>query len=161
MAQYNGISKRTKNALIAIMSAVTYDAGSGAQPAFQDVIGTTEGEFDGYPILRVLPGELRTEKAATAENERTLVFILRTVLPLEETTEASSAAYDKMYDLTDIILDTLDHGDYQGILTDTDPTLPTWMLNATRSDWIVAPTPAGVMLVCDVNVEVRYLKEWS
>jgi hypothetical protein len=94
MAQYNGISKRTKNALVAIMSAITYDAGSGSQQAFQNVIGTTEGEFDGYPILRVLPGELRTEKAATAENERTLVFILRTVLALEETTEESSTAYD-------------------------------------------------------------------
>jgi hypothetical protein len=164
MAQYNGISKRTKNALVTIVSDVKYDAGSGEEQAFQSVIGTTEGEFDAYPILRILPGELLTDKSSTAENERTLVFILRTVLPLEDTPEASAATYDKLYDLTDIMLDTLDEGDgrpgRQGILTETDATLPTYSLNATRGDWLVAPTAAGVMLVCDVNLEVRYLMEW-
>src|SRR4051794_34936536 len=117
MARYDGVSKRTKNALKAIMEAITYDTGAGAEPAFVQVVGSTEGVFDAYPVLRIFPGRLDTQKASVDENERTLVFTLRVLLPLEETAQASSATYDYMYDLTDIILDTLDKGDFHGALT--------------------------------------------
>ena len=64
-----------------------------------------------------------------------------------------------MYDLTDLIINTLDRGDYVGALENIDPDLGTWMLNATRGDWYVTDTAVGNVLMCDVNIEVKYSKD--
>lgn len=159
MAEYNGRSKRIKNALKTVLNTITYDAGSGAEPAFTAVLDNTQGEFDGYPALRILPADYTTDKAAVSQNDRTASYVIIVHLPLESTPEAESATYDKMYDLTDLILDTLDVGDFTGALTDVDPTLGTWILNATRGDWAVNTSKGGAILMCDINCEVKYSKD--
>ncbi len=125
MAAYSGMSRRVKNALKALLAQIKYDSGSGEQDAFVSVLGSTEGQFEGYPALRILPGDVTTEKTDTAVNDRTLVYVLRVHLPLEDTAEASEATYDHMYDLTDLIIDTLDRGDYTGALR----ACLTWMVD--------------------------------
>ncbi len=159
MAAYNGMSKRVKNALKALLAGIDYDTGSGNEDAFTSILGSTEGQFDGYPAVRVLPGDVTTEKADTGVNDRGLNYILRVHLPLEDTAEASEATYDHMYDLTDLMIDTLDRGDYTGALEDIEPDFGTWILNATRGDWYVTESEAGAVLMCDVNVEVKYSKD--
>src|SRR4051794_11602233 len=111
MAAYSGTTKRLKNALKTLMATATYDAGNGESAAFVRVITSTEGEFDSYPVLRILPGSLQNDKAATYENERTAAYTFRVLLPLESRVDASEQTFDKMYDLTDLILDTLDDAD--------------------------------------------------
>jgi hypothetical protein len=83
MPAYNGQSKKIKNALKTMLSAITYDTGSGSEQAFVSVLDNTSGEFDGYPSVRILPADLTTEKGAVAENDRTVAFVIRVHLPLE------------------------------------------------------------------------------
>jgi hypothetical protein len=158
MSAYNGMSKRIKNALKTVLTGITYDTGSSSEAAFVSVKGSTKGEFDGYPAVRVLPGDVTTDKASVAENDRGVAFIVRVHLLMENKPESEEDTYDWMYDLTDLILDTLDIGDYTGVLNSVDNTLDTLMLNATRGDWMVAETNAAAVLLCDVNLNVRYSK---
>lgn len=159
MATYEGKSKHIKNALITVISAITYDKGSGAEPAFVEVVGNTLGEFNGYPSVRVLPGDVTTDKAAVSINERTISFVIYTHLPLEGTAIGEAATYDQMYDLTDLIIDTLDRGDFIGALNTADATIGTFILNATRGDWTVDDSKGGVILTVAINVDVKYSKD--
>lgn len=156
MAAYSGQSKKIKNALMTVLSGITYDAGSGSEPAFVQVLDSQTGEFEGYPSLRVLPGDVTTEKAATNQNMRTVSFIVRVHCNLEETPESESATVNQMYDLTDLIIDSLDAGDGSGALHQADSSLDTLILNATRGDWSYAPAAVGAILLCDVNVSITY-----
>jgi hypothetical protein len=155
---YNGRSKRIKNALKAVLAGITYDAGGGAEQAMY-VLDSSSGQFEGYPGLRVLPADIDSDKASVAENERVVRFLVSVHLPMEDNAESEAATYDKMYDLTDLILDTLDVGDFTGALNAQDPTIGTYFLNATRGDWFAVEENAGVLLVCDLNVEIKYSKD--
>ena len=156
MPGYNGRSKRIKNALMSILSDIEYDAGSGSEPAFTQVVDNTSTEFESYSSLRVLPGDLDTNKASVAENDRTVSYVVYVHLPLEAKPVSESATYDKMYDLTDLIIDRLDVGDYDNALNTSDPTVGTHFLDAERGDWIVNTSKGGAILICQVNVNVRY-----
>jgi len=161
MPAYNGYSKRIKNALKTVLSGITYDTGGGAEPAFISVLDNTKGEFDGYPSVRILPGDMTTTKGSVAENDRVINFVIRVHLELENKPETESAIYNWMYDLTDLIIDTLDVGDYTGALHTADNSLNTLFLDATRGDWMVAETNSAAVLLCDVNCGIRYSKALS
>lgn len=156
MVAYSGRSKRIKNALKQVVSAIQYDAGSGAENLYQEVTDTTADQFDGYPVLQILPGDYTTEKAAFNQNDRSVNLVLRTHLRIETQT---AATYDKMYDMTDLLLDALDQADDDNSLNTIDATLGTWILNAIRGDWSVVDSAQGSILLCDVNVEVKYSKD--
>src|SRR3712207_5800168 len=105
MAAYNGVTKRIKNAVVTVLSGITLDTGTGSEPAFAQVLDNTVGEFDGYPSVRVLPGDLDNQNGAWSVQDRGTAFIVRVHEQLEDTPEAESATYDRMYDLTDLIID--------------------------------------------------------
>lgn len=160
MASYSGQSNKVKAALMTMVTQITLDRGSGSEPAFVAVRDNAFGSFDGYPLVRVLPGDLQTVKTDVGANERTLVFDLFVHVPLEDSEQTQTTSYSQMYDLTDLLLDTLDAGDFHGALTQIDSTIGTFILNATRGDWTVVPSNGGSVLVCDVNVEIRYSKDF-
>lgn len=140
-------SKDIKNALVSLLS----DVELGGEPAFTAVKGNDAGEFDGYPSVRVLPGDQTTEKASTQQNDRTVSFIIRTHVP----EDGDGSEVDLMYDLTDLIIDTLDSADASNVLA---AQIGTYILNATRGDWFVTDSNAGSILMCDINVDVSYSK---
>lgn len=149
----DSISKLTKDALETLMADVQYRS----EDAFVSVIGTTEGEFDGYPILRILPGDQSSDKSSVSQNDRTISYIFQVTLPLEPNKESEANTYDYMYDLTDLILNTLDSADLSQALSGLG--MPTWILNARRGDWYPLETSTGMLLACDTNVEVRYSRD--
>lgn len=165
MAAYNSKPKRIKNGLIQMLSQIQYDAGGGNEAAFVAVLGKARGDFTGYPIVRVLPDQLLTGKAAVSVNDRTAMFVCQVHLLLEDqdtngTPIDEAAIYDKMYDLTELILDALDEGDFQNALNTIDSTIGEYILNATRGEWLVATdTKGGAVLVCQVYVEIKYSKD--
>jgi len=159
---YNGQAKRIKNALKTVLTGITYDTGSGPEPAFLAVLDNTKGEFDGYPIVRLLPGDVTTTKGSVAENDRVVNLVARVHLLLENKPETESATYDWMYNLTDLILDTLDVGDYTDALHNADPTLTNLLkMDATRGDWTIAESNAASVIMCDVNIAIYYFKSLS
>jgi hypothetical protein len=168
VAAYNGVNKRFKNALMGLMTGLTYDIGNGPGQAFVTVTGDATTEFDSYPIVRVLPGEMDTQKASVAENERTLAYDCYVHLPLENrpthTVNGQPLAMsegdivDWMYDLTDIILDALDEGDYHNVLSTYDSTLPSYFLEAQKGHYTVVGSKGGALLQCVVSLHLRYSK---
>lgn len=159
MAAYKGLSRRYKDALKSYLATIQLDGGSGPENAFYAVLDTPKGQFDGYPTLMVMPGSLDDEKASVRQTTRTLNLILRTYVLLEAD-KPQANAYDQLYDLTDLLLDTLDQGDINDSLKTYDATLTNWMLNASRGEWAAEQTPAGVVITADVNVEIRYTKSY-
>ena len=53
-------SRAIRDGLVTLISELELDS----EPAFISVKGNPKGEFDGYPSVRVLPGDQSTEKAA-------------------------------------------------------------------------------------------------
>lgn len=143
-------TRAIKDALITVLEGVEYKG----EQAFTKVVGHTEGEFDDYPSIRILPGDQTAEKSTMSQDERTIRFIVRTHVELD-----GGNGFDYMYDLTDLILDTVNEADFADRLKDINPEIPTYMMEADRGDWFDAETQAGPVLMCDVNVEVRYSKD--
>lgn len=159
MAAYNGISKRIRNALVSVIAGIQVDTGAGPGNAFAEVVGDTATEFDSYPSVRVLPRDLANDKAAVATSNRTQALIARVHLPLENKEVVPLAVIDQMFDLTDLLLDELDEADFISALNTYDITLNTYLLNATRAGWTVGPSGSGVIISCDVNIDIEYSKE--
>lgn len=152
----DGMSKRIKNALKTYLGSITYNG----EQAFTSVLDSTSGEYSGYPIIRILPADMTTTKGAVGENDRSVNFVARVHLPLEGSTgKSESQIYDWMYDLTDLIIDQLDQGDFNRALETIDTNLDTLILNASRGDWTVAESDNAAILMCDVAIEIRYSRD--
>lgn len=154
---YNGKSKRIKNALKAIATDLQYND----EPAFQEVLGSNAGAFNGYPNLQILPGDISTEHVTTGESDHAPAYILRVRIPLEDTNTAQETAVDKMYDLTDLLIDAIEDQDTHMSLTDDDGLIAITKMDAARGDWLEVPASNGANLVCDVNVQITYSKDLS
>lgn len=162
---YNGNSKRIKNALMAMLTAIQYDAGGGAENAFAQVLDNSRNIFDGYPNAQVLPGDITVERPTTGQADKAPAYIVRIRIPLESLDAANetrtpdeiqSAAYDQMYDLTDLVIDAVDQADHDASLTDDAGLISITMMDATRGDWLVVTAADGSVLLCDVNLAVSY-----
>jgi hypothetical protein len=141
-----------KDALVTLLSGIHVDG----EPAFVEVKGHPRGEFDGYPGVRVLPRKpIDNEKGAMAEQDRTNSFIVRVHMPSTD----EGGEFDKMYDLTELIIDTLDQADQDDALNEIDSSIGTYLLNTTGGDWFEQNTQAGLVIMADINVEVGYSKE--
>lgn len=145
-----GKSRSIKDALVTLISGIEYQS----EPAFTEVVGNPDTAFDGYPSVRVLPGKLATVKGSTGQNDKTPDYIVRTHIEVDN--NDWQPAIDQAYDLTDLIVDTLDTADNQGTLNTIDPSLGLLKVNATGGEWFPQETQAGVVLMCDINVEVTY-----
>src|SRR3712207_6284441 len=144
MAAYKGQSRRIKDALKQILSEVTYDTGSGSEPAFQDVKGSTQGEFDGYPSARVLPGDVEDEKGAMGQNDHGPSYIVRLYVNREADSDLDEEALiDQMYDLTDLVIDELDRADYNDALKNKDPEIRDYIMTSSEGAWSVFESSAG------------------
>ncbi|MCF8783196.1 hypothetical protein [Rhodococcus ruber] len=141
-------SKDIKDALVTLLTGLQLDG----EPAFAQVKGHPRGEFNSYPAARVLPDDQSTQKGAQGQNDRTVNLLVR--LHVESDKDASE--FDKMYILTDLVLDALDSEDYDGNFVDT---LQAEELNATRGDWFDTDGPAGPILACDIAVAVSYSRD--
>lgn len=137
-----------KNQLVTLIQGLQLDG----EQAFVDVQDNSIGKFDGYPSVQVLPGRQDTDKAAQNQNDRTVVFEVRThVEPQEDGSE-----FDYMYELSDLLIDSLDQADADNTF---QAAIGTYILNATQGDWDYIETPAGPVLVFVINVEVSYSKD--
>ena len=143
-------AKDIKNQLVTLIQGLQLDG----EQAFVDVQDNSIGKFDGYPSVQVLPGRQDTEKAAQNQNDRTVVFEVRThVEPQEDGSE-----FDYMYELSDLLIDSLDQADADNTF---QAAIGTYILNATQGDWDYIDGPAGPVLVFVINVEVSYSKDAS
>lgn len=139
-------SKDIKNALISYIQEQQKDG----EPAFVTVTDSMTKTFTGYPSVAVLPASQSSSKAAYGQNDRTVAFIVRTYLPVEQ----DGSEVDYMYDLTDLLINALDEADFTNALD-----VQTYLLNASRGDWYDTDTEAGPVIMADINVEVTYSKD--
>lgn len=152
------MNRRIKDGIVGVLQGITYDTGSGPEPAFVSVLDNTKDEFQGYPSVRVLPNDFNSEPGEMSQRDHTPSFTLILHLPLESASEIESATYDQMYDLTDLIVDALEHADYEGTLNGESLTHNTWRLVVPQVSWFVATGKAGALLLCNIDVEVSYSK---
>lgn len=150
-------SLKIKNALVELLSGLELDG----EPAFVGVADNTSQDFDGTPILRVLPDFIENIKGAMSMNDRSVNYQAVIHIGLEDPAAIPSEKVDQIYTLTDLVLDALDEGDYGNALQDIDPTLSTYIMKAERADWDVVGSGAGALLMMVVNISVSYSKDVS
>ena len=137
-----------KNALVGLIEPLQLDG----ETAFVEVKGHPRGEFDGFPSVRVLPADVSSENVAFGENDRTVSFTVRTHLPVK----TDGSEFDRMYELTDLLVDALEQADFDNTLQSQ---VGTYILTASRGTWMDVSTQSGVVLQCDIDVDVSYSKE--
>lgn len=159
MSAYKGMNRKLKDALITIISAITYDTGSGAEPAFTAVLDNTKDEFKGYPAVRVLPDNLASVTGSNVQKDHTVAMAAIVHWPLQDPTNIESDLYNHMYDITDLLVDTIEHADNSGQLAQIDPTITNWKMDVKRANWTVASGKAGAFLLLNVAIEFCYSKD--
>lgn len=148
-------TKTIKNALKEMLSTLEYRD----EPAFVEVVGSTDREFSGYPSVRLLPERIDNEKAAIGQNDRAIHFKAIVHLELENADSIQENIIDHMTDLTDLIMDALDEGDYQNTLEAIDPTIGTYIMSATDAAWDVVDSKAGSLLLLVISISASYSKD--
>lgn len=162
MVVYKGMSRKLKDAVVTILAGIQYDAGSGVESAFVDVLDSTKDAFNGYPAVRVLPNNLGSQTGTNTERDHTVSLAIILHLELEDPNNVESAIYDQMYDLTDLIVDTLQSADFSRQLETIDPTITSFFkLEVNNSDWRVASGKTGGMLFANITCDITYSKDVS
>lgn len=166
MAAYKSKQRAIKDALVTMLAAIQLDAGTGAEDAFALVTDDPSKDFDtGYPYLLVFPADTQDEHVVTDESQRIVGYTLIMLIPLEDKDNSYAgstgqlAAYNKMYDLSELVLDALDIGDWHSSLNQIDSSLGTLMVNSSRSGISVGDAKGGSVLICSIDVGVMYTKQ--
>lgn len=159
MSDYRLMSRRIKDAVIVMLQGIQYDTGSGPEPAFVNVLDNTKDDFEGYPSVRVLPNNLASVTGDNVDKDHTVAFAVLMHFPLEDPNNIESNIYNQMYDLTDLIVNTIEHSDYIGKLSQIDPSIQSWMMEMKSARWYVATGKVGGMLIVNVALEISYSKE--
>jgi hypothetical protein len=154
-----GKSRQIRDALVTLVSGLTYEG----EPAFVSVKDSTNGEFDGFPSLRVLPdpqGGLENENVAMSQQDRTVALALLGHIESKDDNpevDVESKAISQMLDLTDLIIDAIDEEDFTNAL-DIETDTGTYVMTAQLGEWNWADSSAGVLLLFLVHVKVAYSK---
>jgi succinate dehydrogenase flavin-adding protein (antitoxin of CptAB toxin-antitoxin module) len=156
MSAFKAYARHIRDAVITLLESVTYDTGNGAEQAFSQVSSDPNAEFSGEPNCLVYPGKLETKKAARGMQDRTVNLCVFIELKLEKTGRTQAQTYDYMYDLTELVLNALDEGDYDGALNTEDSSIANWIMNATVGRMAPAKSKAGVVLLCRIDLAVSY-----
>ena len=149
-----GMSRRIKDALVLLAQGLQYDG----EQAFQQVVDNDRQAFSGWPSLQVLPNDLMLERESTDQSDKTVGFFYRIWIPLEDTDESQTSAWNQLLDLSDILVDAIADTDSEQSLADGQGLISVMMMDAQRAGWLELPTKSGASLVCDVTVTIRYSK---
>lgn len=159
MSAYKSQARKIRDALVTVISGINYDTGSGPEQAFQLVTGDPATEFNQEPYALVYPAPIDSIKGATGQQDRTVAFKILILLNMENGARTQSQTYNYMFDLTELVLDVLDEGDFHDTLNTIDNTLGTWIMNASRGTFVPAETKAGAALLCTIDIAVSYSKD--
>ncbi|MGO4470336.1 hypothetical protein AB4Y95_00155 [Arthrobacter sp. M-10] len=159
MTSYKGDSRKIKDGLVQILQGITYDGGSGQEPAFAQVITDSRDQFEASPTVMILPTGLTSQTSTNVEFDHTNSFSLWIFLSITDPEAVESAVFDQMLDLVDLVVDTTEHADRIGQLSTIDPTFQNWMMNIARSRIYVSGGKGGAYLVADMTVQVSYSKD--
>lgn len=137
-----------RDALVGLIQPLQLDGES----AFVEVKGHPNGQFDGFPSVRVLPLDIDREKGAFRQVDPTVAFTVRTHVPEKD----DGSDFNYMYELTDLLMDALDEADATDALHET---LDSYNMSAARGSWGYEDTQEGVVLFAEINVAVTYSKD--
>jgi hypothetical protein len=155
MTVIHGLNRRIKDALVSILSGLTY----GGEPAFVSVLDNTHAEFSGSPVARVLPDGYKSVTGSNYQKDHTVSFSIIISWPLEDPSDVEADLYNAMYDLTDVVVNALELGDHAGQLTTVDPTIQDWKMDVTKAAWRLAAGKTGALLLDEIIVEVTYSQD--
>lgn len=152
-----GKVRAIKNALVTLVSGLEYNG----EPAFTQVTDNTSEDFDSYPAVRILPSPdlISNEIGTMPQNDRTVRFNIVVHDSLEDSKKIQSAVIDGMTDRADLLLDTLDIGDFTDQLKSIDPTLGDYMMSVPSVTLDPVDSKGGALLMLVLSVEVKYSKD--
>lgn len=155
MTVVHGMNRKIKDALVTILTGLTY----GGEPAFVSVLDNTHSEFAGSPVARVLPDGYRSVTGSNYQKDHMVSFSVIISWPIEDPSNIEADLYNAMYDLTDVVVNALELGDHAGRLSAIDPTIQDWKLDVTRANWRLAAGKTGALLLDEIIVEITYSQD--
>jgi hypothetical protein len=150
MAAGNG--RNIKDALVAMLQAVTY----GAEPAFNMVLDNTRDEFSGSPNCLVLPDKLvsTVESNVTMAHKQTFSLVLH--LPVEKLDTIEQAQYNQMYDLVDLVMNAVENGFYTDFVSQHAPNMHNYLMTCDQGTIRPVQSKIGPILMANMSVSVTY-----
>jgi hypothetical protein len=159
MSAYLGPTNAIKYALVDLLTAVTYDSGSGAEPAFAVVTADPNQEFQEEPYCLVWRGRSSSEVVTVGQNDRTVRFSIIIVLSLENGQRTQLQTSDYMDNLTDLAQTALDAGDFTDALSGYETTINTYIMTAESSEPVIGESKGGAILINTIDVAVKFIVE--
>lgn len=144
-----GKMKDIKNAIMTQLVAMGSTADGTKLVTVKD---NTRGTFEGYPAAEILPSKQSNDVETNVQQLRTPEYAVLLHIPMEDTPESESLAYDTMYDLVDLIMDTFDTASF-------DLGVGTLLFETTLADYQVATLKNGVTLLVRVDLRAKYTKD--
>lgn len=158
MPAYKSKSRHIRDALIVLLQGINYDAGGGSEPAFGLVTSNPSAETNQEPYALVYPAQIADTKGAVGQNDRAVGYAIFIELNLETANRTQDQTFNYMYDLTELVLDTLDSGDFHDSLNAQDSSIGTWLMDVSRSTFRPAKSKTGAVLLCTIDITVSYSK---
>lgn len=141
-----GKTKDIKDDLKSLLEGLQYSGGN----AFGAVLDYPESQFDHWPSAILLPRNTDNEIFDQATNERREGYDIFVFWPIEndDVKRNFEAQFAKFYDYKDLILNLMDSNQYLGQTV--------VLMQPTVVDWSVQETKAGMQLVVQFSLVVRY-----
>lgn len=122
--------------------------------AIQEVSGTPKLKFDGYPAAIVVPSENTNAYETNSENVRTYAFDVQLFYETKNT--GVGDAIDKLENVVDTVLDTLDEED-QNTSRTIGQSLPAkyTFLNILAVPGVIGELPGEELVAATLTISVR------
>lgn len=148
-------ARSIKDALVTLLEGITYNA----EPAFGLVTDDPSLEANQEPFALVYPAPSTSKVVVVGEQDRTTCFDIFVTLSLENGQRTQVQTYNLMYDLTELIQNCLDVGDFNDSLNAIDTSLSINLMTAESSTFYPAKTDTASVLMCQVKVCITWLYE--
>jgi len=156
MSAYQSPTLAIRDALVSILSAMTYDAGSGAEPAFALATADPRAQTnqDPYCIVWVVGGTEAQE--GVGYDDRTSKFVVSIVMQLEGAERTQIQTADYMTNLVDLTIQTLAVADFTGALSTFQQVVNTYIVQPGEFKTDIYESKTGSLLITELNVSVRW-----
>lgn len=156
MSAYASPTLAIRNGLVSILSAMTYDTGNGAEPAFALATADPRAQTnqDPYCIVWNVGGVEAQE--GVGYDDRTSKFVVSIVLQLESTDRTQIQTADYMTNLVDLTLSTLARADFTDALSGYEQVVHSYIVEPGEFKTDIYESKAGSLLITEINVSVRW-----
>lgn len=156
MSAYQSPTRAIRDGLVSILSAMTYDAGLGTEPAFALATADPRAQTNQDPYCIVWNVGGTEAQEGVGYDDRTSKFVVSIVLQLEGANRTQIQTADYMTTLVDLTISTLAVADFTDALSGYEQTVHSYIVQPGEFKTDIYESKAGALLITEINISVRW-----